>query len=268
MVARVALRDALMNYVEASTWEDSFRCLQIYQKQLLTSVAVQLLSQLITQFNGDRTTQNLLTQRLFVLQSAINKGIEPAFEEFRQYDELISIIRKIQSIPFEGNAENRIEQCQTALKLCNKGVNLKLWLQLKGEVANSIVSAISERPELYSILGAIQLYEEILQEEIQDSHVDVWITTQRNLAVVYGTIGRGSHKEDLAKAIFHIMLALSRAPKNDMQTAELHLYYAMFRLKELPPAQLIKDAIENIDSSIQAIRKSINNGGYLNEGHY
>jgi tetratricopeptide (TPR) repeat protein len=141
-------------------------------------------------------------------------------EEVRPLLDEIGQLTSLADIP------HKVELCERAVNLIQRGSNPTLWAALQGEWA----IAQNNNPEgdrAGDLEDAIRHYELALQVYTQEAFPEQWAMTQHNMAIAYSDRIQGEPAENLDQAIQHYELALQvfqqQAYPDEWATAQRNL---------------------------------------------
>jgi tetratricopeptide (TPR) repeat protein len=212
------LAERLIEWVQTPTWADSRAFLEAHPK-LLTEEAEKVLDHLCT-IQEDEGARRSLEEHLTLLRQSRAEGPAAAFagrigDEESSRDstlgdvptDVASILRELGRPAHPGNIPRRIELCQQALGLVERGQDPALWAAVQIIMADSLLQTPGgDRAD--NLERAIEHYTLALEVRTRQAFPTEWAATQNDLGAAYWDRIRGERADNLERAIEHYTLAL------------------------------------------------------------
>jgi CHAT domain-containing protein/tetratricopeptide (TPR) repeat protein len=198
------IAQAVEAFMNAQTWEEGKRIIEVERDKLLTDAAEQLLGQLLEQYRNNVNATRILEDRLDLLARCRCDGIERAFAVA---EELQMFLSEIDQLSSPSDLSRRVELCRTVLRLVNRDAQAQLWAELQILLANCLAqNPQGERAD--NLEQAILHYQQALQVRTRQAFPEEWAMTQGSLGNAYSNRMRGERADNLEQAILHFEQAL------------------------------------------------------------
>jgi hypothetical protein len=138
---------AVLDFLNADTWQDSKRIVEDRRDLLLTNEADQFLGQLLKQYKDDPDALKQIEQHRDLLRRCCSEGIDAAFAPLIQQggstdipDEIRPLIAEMQTLTRLSDMPRRVEVIREILKHLDRSQQPTLWAAMKGELAEGCAS--------------------------------------------------------------------------------------------------------------------------------
>ena len=187
-------------FVNAPTWNDSKHIVEAQRDMLLSDVAEQFFASLLEQYRNNAHATRILENHRDLLIRCQRDGIEAAFADLLQMEELQKLLNEIEQLSSLDDMPRRVTLCQNALGLVHRDTQPQIWAHLQNQLAKSLAqNPRGERAD--NLEQAISLYEQALEVYARQAFPEQWAATQNYLAIAYNNRIRGERAENLEQAI-------------------------------------------------------------------
>jgi CHAT domain-containing protein/tetratricopeptide (TPR) repeat protein len=214
--SRNQIARALGAFLDAQTWEESKRIVEVQRDKLLTDIADQVLADLLEKYRGDANATRILEDHRDLLARCRRDGIERAFSDRVYADEvpLQTLLSEIEQLKRPSDLSRRVEVYRTALRMVKRDAQAHLWATLQNALAISLLqNPQGERAE--NVEQAILHFQHALQVFTPQAFPIDWAGIQNNLGNAYRQRIRGEPADNLEQAILHYQHTLEVHTRQD-----------------------------------------------------